>query len=632
MYSFIIKNKKSFLVLLITYIFLSLYLIISNTFSNKLYLNITCDKSDIMQIFYKDANTNFDEKKSKIKYVSEKKEANLIYNIPSNMNHIRLDIGQQPELSCKIDSLYFKSGYKNVNLLQVLDNSYKNGMEISNQTGFLKSYELKTTTNDAFTLLNFTFGDYKNVSTFAKLLALFVLFFLFGSLLIYISQKHFDLFVIILISIFIKAIFIVSANIPMDNDSFFSHDERTYLRYVSLLFENGIFSYFDLPQSIEAAFGNLVYIYALLSFSDYSILFLRIFNAFFIGSTSIILVFLIASNIKNLNKKSILVATILFSSYGEILYFSASYLTEPIIIFLFLLFMFLLQKIFDNDWDNRSKSLLIISLIAGIVLALGSLVRLIFLPLFGILVLFAVYFYIKKNKNKAISLLSISITTIVLILPFMYNGYKHSGKLMVATGSGAVLWLGSRGDTNGDEPPYYHLKYDTDKIIGSLSHLTLEGDTLLKEAAIANIKNNTFEYVKNSMKRVYRLVIGNNYFWFFPYDNFTSYCKNSNFLISTIKFTTILLAVFIGAYSIFIYLYVLLFESDVFLKFVVLNLLALIVLYVPFLVNQRYGLPIFSLNVILLLYFLNDKNLNKIYKILPIVVSGVVFMYTIHIF
>ena len=201
---------------------------------------------------------------------------------------------------------------------------------------------------------------------------------------------------------------------------------------------------------------------------------------------------------------------------------------------------------------------------------------------------------------------------------------------MVATGSGAVLWLGSRIDTNGDEPPYYHLPYDTNKITNNLSHLSLEGDTLLKQAAVKNIKENPYIYMKNSIKRIYRLVIGNNYFWFFPYDNFYSYMKNHDIFGSILKLLTIFTATIIGVYSLFACIFVL-FGKNIFLKFITLNSLALILLYIPFLVNQRYGLPVFCLNTILVMYFISANQVNKLYKILPMAISIFVFIYTLNI-
>ena len=142
---------------------------------------------------------------------------------------------------------------------------------------------------------------------------------------------------------FIKILFINYASIPMSLNEYFSHDEGTYLRYVNYIFENGLFGYFKLQESVEVAFGNLFYIYTILSFSDNNIWFLRYFNAIILSSISIVLIYFIMLNLKVISKRNILLGTFIVAFYSEILYFSVSYLTEPLIIFLFILFTQLSQ-------------------------------------------------------------------------------------------------------------------------------------------------------------------------------------------------------------------------------------------------------------------------------------------------
>jgi hypothetical protein len=584
----------------------------------------------MIQVFLKNDDSNFNESNSKIKYVTKDVNAKLVYKIPADIKTIRIDFGQQADMDCRISNLDFSSGYKNINLISSLNNSYRSEIISDNINNLSNTYYIKTTSNDSFIQLSNTFSNYQVVGILNKFLALFILFAVVGSLVMYIYKNHFELFLIIMLTGFIKILFVTYSLIPMNVNEYFSHDEGTYLRYVNYIFENGLWGYFKLQESVEAAFGNLFYIYTILSFSDNSIWFLRYFNALILGSGSIVLTYFIMLNLKTISKGNILLATLIVGFYGEILYFSISYLTEPLIIFLFLLFILLMQYIFNSNKETNTNFLIILSIFVGFILSFSSLVRLIFFPLVGIISLFIIYFYIKKDTKKTIALTTIVITTIILISPFFYNGYKHSGKPMVATGSGAVLWLGSRTDTNGDEPPYYRLPYGTSKVSNNLSHLSLEGDTLLKQAAIKNIKENPYIYIKNSMKRVYRLVIGNNYFWFFPYNNFTSYLNNNDIFIGIFKLLTIFFATSVGIYSLFTYTFVF-FHKNIFLKFIVLNSIALILLYIPFLVNQRYGLPIFCLNTILLVYYISTSKVSRIYKVLPMIVSIFVFIYTINI-
>lgn len=631
MHSFIINNKKAYLLLFLLYTFFIFYFLSNNTFGNKFSMNIICNKSDMIQVFLKNNDSNFNENNSIIKYLTKDINTNLVYKIPEDTKTIRIDFGQQVDMDCKISNLDFFSGYKNINLMPSLNNSYSSGIILDNINNLSKIYDIKTTSNDSFVQLSNVFANYQVISISNKFLALFILFLVIGSLIIFLYKNHFELFLIITITGFIKILFVTYSSIPMNLEQYFSHDEGTYLRYVNYIFENGLLGYFKLQESVEVAFGNLFYIYTILSFSDNSIWFLRYFNALILGSGSIVLTYFIMLNLKTISKRNILLATLIVGFYGEILYFSVSYLTEPLIIFLFLLFILLMQYIFYSNKATNTKFLIILSVSAGFVLSFSSLVRLIFFPLVGIISLFIIYFYIRKDTKRTIALITIVITTIILIGPFFYNGYKHSGKLMIATGSGAVLWLGSRADTNGDEPPYYRLPYGTNKVSNNLSHLTIEGDALLKQAAIKNIKENPYIYMKNSMKRVYRLVIGNNYFWFFPYNNIISYLNNNDIFIGIFKLLTILFATLVGVYSLFTYTFIL-FYKNIFLKFIVLNSIVLILLYVPFLVNQRYGLPIFCLNTILLVYYISISEISRLYKVLPMIVSIFVFIYTINIF
>jgi len=628
MYPFIKNNKKAFLLLFIAYVFFALYLKVNGAYDNKLIVNLSCDKSDMIQVFFKNHDSPFNEANSKIKFIKQDLNSKLVYEIPFGTKNIRIDFGQQLNMRCKINSIDFLSGYKSINLMPYLGSGYHNEINVSKNEQSL--YSINTTSNDSFIILNYKFKDYRIISTFSKLLALFVLFLVIGSLMIYIYDYHFGLFVIVTITSCIKILFMNYISIPMNPNEYFSHDERTYLTYVNYIFENGLLNYFTLQKSIEVAFGNLFYIYTILSFSD-SIWFLRNFNSAILGGGSIILVYFIMLNLKIISKRNVLLATFIVGFYGEILYFSVSYLTEPLIIFLFMLFIFLMQYIFNSNKEINTKLLITLSILAGSILGFASLVRLIFLPISGILILFSIYFLFKKDIQKAILLMVVSLTAILLLSPFFYNGYKHSGKFMIATGSGAVLWLGSRVDTNGDEPPYYHLSYDTNKITNNLSHLSLEGDTLLKQAAFNNIKENPYIYVKNSIKRIYRLVIGNNYFWFFPYDNFNSYAKNHDIIGNAFKLLTIFFATVIGVYSLFTYIFIIL-SKNIFLKFIALNSLVLVLLYIPFMVNQRYGLPIFCLNTILGIYYISSNQVKKLYKVLPMIVSIFVLVYTINIF
>ena len=165
LYTFIKNNKKQFLILFLSYIFFSLYLIINGNFDNKLLMNITCNKNDIIQVFFKDKNSNFNEQNSRIKYITENINTNLIFEIPSDTNAIRVDFGQQDDMDCKIFHINFFSGYKNINLMNPLIDGFHNTINVGNKINSFDSYDIITTSNDSFIQINYLFQDYKIITT-----------------------------------------------------------------------------------------------------------------------------------------------------------------------------------------------------------------------------------------------------------------------------------------------------------------------------------------------------------------------------------------------------------------------------------------------------------------------------------
>ncbi|HBJ00737.1 MAG TPA: hypothetical protein DDY89_07440, partial [Lysinibacillus sp.] len=66
------------------------------------------------------------------------------------------------------------------------------------------------------------------------------------------------------------------------------------------------------------------------------------------------------------------------------------------------------------------------------------------------------------------------IAFMIFVGPFFLKNLIAFDRLTLNNGSGAVLYLGSRADTEGDEPPYRGKDYDTYAITSPYQHLQSE--------------------------------------------------------------------------------------------------------------------------------------------------------------
>jgi hypothetical protein len=190
-------------------------------------------------------------------------------------------------------------------------------------------------------------------------------------------------------------------------------------------------------------------------------------------------------------------------------------------------------------------------------------------------------------------------TSIAILLPVVvvgcigFKNYYLFDRFIISTGSGAVLWLGSRSDTEGDDPPYRGLAYNTQNITEDSSHLSLKGDLLLIEAAKNNIKSNPAGYAWWSVKKIGRLLVGSNLAWFFPYNNVSAWqAGTGSSLLSLIcKVFEIVLSALIAVYGIVGLFFVCRWKLT---HGLVLSgtVLYLALFSIPFLAIQRFGLPI----------------------------------------
>jgi hypothetical protein len=207
--------------------------------------------------------------------------------------------------------------------------------------------------------------------------------------------------------------------------------------------------------------------------------------------------------------------------------------------------------------------------------------------------------YIKRSDKFSFRICKHA--SIALIFPMLMIGvlatknYIQFDKFMLSTGSGAALWLGSRADTEGDDPPYRQRPYGTEVITHGLSHLSVEGDKLLLQEAKKNIQEASFSYAWWNIKKIGRLTIGNNFAWFYPYNNVVKWYSGTS---TDVLATTNMIFQIILASSIVVFGTLGLItnrEPKPFWLVITGTICYLVIFSIPFLVIQRYGLPLVML-------------------------------------
>lgn len=405
------------------------------------------------------------------------------------------------------------------------------------------------------------------------------------------------LFLIVLLAIMVRCIYFYLTPLPLTQEGLlgFYPDENIYYNNYLLIEQIGFFNALVDEQILWTAPLNPIYIYLLSGITSQPILFIRLFNIF-IAALSIIPVYKIA--IKLFNYKAALFSSLFMALYFPLIEIAPTLLTEPIYIFFVLMASYLSLVAIKQHG-------LKMYVYAGLFMGLATLTRSTFLlaPFFLALVLF---FAFKRNRNVAKGLVVILISFLALIGPFMIKNYALFDRLALNNGSGAVLFLGSRADTEGDEPPYRGKDYATYEITAPYTHLQSEGDDRLKEVALKNIKAHFFEYIYWDVKKVGRLLVGNNHYWYYPFNNIVDYYHNvgaTKALFRLLNMLGIITIVVLGLYEMLARNIKKVFMNPIALMFIYHTLISL-----PFLVNHRYGLPVVCLlSVFSGVFFFREK-------------------------
>ncbi len=281
----------------------------------------------------------------------------------------------------------------------------------------------------------------------------------------------------------------------------FSDEKQYYLTGAKLYLEQGM-DFFKTPRSLWNGPVNIFWI----ALWKCNIPLIKLINLLLLNLAA-----LLSSDIarKLFGPKAaylVLGAIIFYPGLAE---FGPTLLSEPLFIFLF---MFSL-------WGYiHVKSSQLFAIIAGVIFGLAALTRptIQYFPLFLLIPLFLTRRSYKKEFSFALGAL-------LLILPWSAKNSKYFGEYTIATGSGAVLYLGNDLKKDGDEPIYSEMDFDTWELTKPHTHLDIEGDKRLREQALNSIIEYPLDTALLSLRKTFRYLFGTHNTYFFPSLNLKQY-------------------------------------------------------------------------------------------------------------
>ena len=365
-------------------------------------------------------------------------------------------------------------------------------------------------------------------------------------------------------------------------------DEITYYSIALKIHELGFWKFLSNEMSIWTAPANPFYIYFV-----HNLTLCRYLNIVH-NSLLVFVYYWIGRTIDS--RKVGLIAAALYVVYLPLVNYAPTILTEPLFISLELLgiLMGLLAIEKRKTW---------LFFVTGLIFGLMALVRAApaLYPICLLLFMFVMFCLKKIDKDLLKKTAIFMLGAMMVILPVVIKNGIIFNKYTIATGVGAVLFLGSRVDTQGDEPPYRHLDYDTGKITDPYTHLQIEGDHRLTEVAKENIKNHFMEYLYFDVKKIGRLLIGSNLAWWSPFDNFVDFYHKFGVRTSLRSLVNLLLTIMVVIAG-FSGLWRLCRTGNVKGLFLLSFILYYLVFSLPFLATVRYGIPIILLLIVFASY------------------------------
>lgn len=225
-----------------------------------------------------------------------------------------------------------------------------------------------------------------------------------------------------------------------------------------------------------------------------------------------------------------LLALSFFTLHVPFLNFGPTILAEPP-------FIFLLTGSGWVLWRMRNRKLLG-AFAGGALLGLAALTRptVQLFPVFLLIALFLLrclsrvfrYDFFKEVHFK--TLVALLVGFAVLVVPWGMKNWTYCGKVGLANGLGAVLYLGTDLRKRGDEPIYSQMDFDTIEITRPYTHLDTEGDRRLVAAAWQQIQRHPLDICLLCIQKAGKFVFfGHPQHYFYPFRDIVSFWKNSSF-------------------------------------------------------------------------------------------------------
>lgn len=434
----------------------------------------------------------------------------------------------------------------------------------------------------------------------AAALLLLVVIHRFGGLKTVLAYRHTSLAIIVIAAILLRIIYWEQSGFPSEPSQLFDFwvDEGTYFSVAQYIMTHGLTDYFLSEQSLRVAPANPIYIALMYSIFN-SIEAIRSVNLL-ISVLTIVLIYKLSKTM--FNKPIGLLAAGICALNALHIHYSPTLMTEPLFLFLFIAAIYYLVLTIGAPEGSFYHAH---ALASAVFLALAILTRSIalLLPFFILAMIGTLETWLSWRMGKP-SFPLLKRAALPLLLPMLIVGivaiknYVFFDRFMIATGSGSALWLGSRVDTEGDDPLIRKREYGVLSITGELDPLSLQGDLLLMAAAKKNILENPAEYTWWGVLKIGRLAVGNNLTWFGSHKNVIDWNRSTNSkILATAKLIfQIILSSTIAVYGV---IGLLIARPVGASRLLVASTIVYLVLFsIPFLALQRYGLPLQTLLVI----------------------------------
>ena len=120
-----------------------------------------------------------------------------------------------------------------------------------------------------------------------------------------------------------------------------------------------------------------------------------------------------------------------------------------------------------------------------------------------------------RSLGRQLALFALS--ALLLIVPWCMKNALCLDKIGIANGAGAVLYLGNDLRSDGDEPAFSGMTYDTFEITKPLGHLHTKSDRRLREVALLRMRQNPRATLKLALRKPFRFLFGNVDHYFYPF-------------------------------------------------------------------------------------------------------------------